>query len=83
VSDQGTRAGNSAAAAAHDYSIHIYDQTGRLMVAPMRITADDDETAIAWATLHVKGLDAEVMDGHRVVHLMRRPESDAASRPDA
>ena len=85
MSDEGTHAGNrAAAAAADDYSIHIYDQTGRLMAAPMPIfTADDDATAIAWSTAHVKGLDAEVMDGDRVVYLMRRPESDAASRSDA
>jgi hypothetical protein len=65
---EGTLAGNRAgAAAAHDYSIHIYDQTGRLMAAPMPIfTADDDATAIAWSTAHVKGLDAEVMDSDRV-----------------
>ena len=80
---EGTLAGNRAgAAAAHDYSIHIYDQTGRL-IAALPITANDDETAIAWAMAHVKGLDAEVMDGDRVVYLMRRPESDAASRSDA
>ena len=83
MSDEGTHAGNrAAAAAADDYSIHIYDQTGRL-IAALPITANDDETAIAWAMAHVKGLDAEVMDGDRVVYLMRRPESDAASRSDA
>ena len=52
---------------------HVYDQTGRLLAAPIPISADDDKTAIAWATMHVKGLDAEVMDGETLVCSMRQP----------
>jgi hypothetical protein len=73
----------AASVAGHDYSIHVYDKAGRLIAASVSITADDDETAIAWVALHVKGLDAEVMDGERLVYSMQRPESDSASRSDA
>ena len=77
MSDGGTRA--AAAAAAHHYSIHVYDHTGHLIGAPMPLIAADDETAVAWANAHLKGLDIEVMDGERRVYCVRGPKPDSAS----
>lgn len=51
----------------HDYWLYIYDQGGRLLGAPTPITADDDETAIAEAEARLKGVDADLMDGDRLV----------------
>ena len=51
----------------HDYWLYTYDRGGRLLGAPVPIRADDDETAIVLAEAGVEGVDADLMDGDRLV----------------
>jgi len=59
----------------HDYWLYLYDRSARILRAPMLITADDDETAITRAKACLDGVDAELMDGDRLV--IRLPRSTA------
>lgn len=51
----------------HDYWLYTYDKGGRLLGAPVPIRADDDETAIVLAEARVEAVDADLMDGDRLV----------------
>ena len=61
--------------AMHDYWLYLYDRSARILRAPTLITADDDETAIIRAKACLDGVDAELMDGDRLV--IRLPRSTA------
>jgi hypothetical protein len=56
----------------HDYWLYVYDQEGRLIGPPTAISAHDDETAITRAKARLDGLDAELMDGKRLVERLPR-----------
>lgn len=51
----------------HDYWLYTYDKGGRLLGAPIPVRADDDATAIMQAEARAGGLDADLMDGDRLV----------------
>ena len=51
----------------HNYWLYTYDRGGRLLGAPIPIRADDDDAAIMVAEARVEGVDADLMDGDRLV----------------
>ena len=60
----------------HDYWLYAYDTHGNLIGPPIAIRACDDEAAIASAHAHIEWLDADLLDGKRLVKRIRQYASD-------
>jgi hypothetical protein len=58
----------------HDYRLYAYDKDGHLIGPPLAIPVQDDEAAVASAKARLDDLDADLMDGKRLVKRIRTKE---------